>query len=269
MKKALIAGCVLMAGLAAFLLPGQEPPVKPPGKGTGKGGKKGPSAQPVEGAPFSAIEVTTTTQTMLDGNRIVRHSQRKVYRDSEGRERTEQEPTMSILGEQVSVATVMIADTVAGVTYNLDPSKNAARKIQGVRNSLASVANAVTPLVDRGSVSKEQLPPDTIEGVYAQGSRTTTTIPAGQVGNERDLNVVDEAWYSPDLQLNVMTRHNDPRSGETVYKLTNIVRAEPEASLFQVPAGYTVQDPPKAIIFTVTDRDGKTITSGVTVEPKQ
>ena len=48
-----------------------------------------------------------------------------------------------------------------------------------------------------GTPVKEQLAPQTIEGVYTQGTRTTTTIPAGQIGNEKDLNVVDETWYSP------------------------------------------------------------------------
>jgi hypothetical protein len=267
MKKTWMVGCVLIAGSVAFVLPAQEPPPTPPGKGTGKVGKSAPNANPVKGAPFSAVEVTTTTQTLADGNRIIHTNQRKVYRDSQGRERIEQEPTMSVLGEQVAVASVVITDTVAGVTYNLDLSTSAARKVQGVRVSLANMA--LVPKLVGGTSVREQLPPDTVEGVYATGTRTTATIEAGKVGNEKDLNVVDEAWYSPDLQLNVMTRHNDPRSGETVYKLTNIVRAEPEASLFQVPAGYTIPDPPKAIIFTATDRDGKAITSGVTVEPKQ
>ncbi len=112
---------------------------------------------------------------------------------------------------------------------------------------------------------KEPLPPGTIEGVYVQGTRSTTTIPAGQVGNEKDLSVVDETWYSPELQMNVMTRHTDPRSGEMVYKLTNIVRAEPAASLFQVPSGYTVQDPPKTSTIFVTSPDGKTTTGPITI----
>ncbi len=265
MKKTLIVASVFMAGSVAFLLPGQEAPVKAPGKGKGKVGKQDPNVRPVKGAPFSAVEVTTTTQTLPEGNHILHVTRRKVYRDSEGRERAEQEPTMSILGERVPVATVMIADTVAGVTYNLDPSESAARKVQGVRLSLASVANAVTPVPNRGSVSKEQRPPDTIEGVYAQGSRTTTTIPAGQVGNEKDFNVVDETWYSPDLQMNVMTMHDDPRSGKTLYRLTNIVRAEPEASLFQVPARSTVEDPPKTEILFVTSPDRKTTIGPITI----
>ena len=91
---------------------------------------------------------------------------------------------------------------------------------------------------------KEQLGKQTIEGVEAEGTRTTVTIPAGEIGNERSIQIVSERWYSPELQLVVMTRHSDPRFGETTYKLTNINRAEPAKSLFEVPAGYTVKESP-------------------------
>jgi hypothetical protein len=264
MRKIWIAGCVLTAGSMAFVLPAQEPASTAPKQKQVAVAVEFAGNKTVKGSPFSAVEVTTTTQTLADGSRIVRTFQRKVYRDSQGRERAEQEPTMAVLGEQVSVAMVTIADPVAGVTYNLDPSKSVARRIPRVNFSLANgtIALGAGRL---GTPVKEQLPPDTIEGVYAQGTRTTTTIPAGQIGNEKDLNVVDETWYSPDLQLNVMTRHNDPRSGEMVYKLTNIVRAEPAGSLFQVPAGYTIMDPPKTSTLFVTSPDGKTTTGPITI----
>jgi len=89
---------------------------------------------------------------------------------------------------------------------------------------------------------QEQLGKQTIEGVEAEGTRTTITIPAGEIGNERPIEIVSERWYSPELQLTVMSRHSDPRTGETTYKLTNINRAEPAKSLFEVPAGYTITD---------------------------
>jgi hypothetical protein len=89
---------------------------------------------------------------------------------------------------------------------------------------------------------KEQLGKQLIEGVEAEGTRTTVTIPAGEIGNERPIEIVSERWYSPELQLVVMTRHSDPRSGETTYKLTNINRTEPAKSLFEVPPGFTVKE---------------------------
>jgi hypothetical protein len=88
---------------------------------------------------------------------------------------------------------------------------------------------------------KEDLGKQMIEGVQAEGTRTTLTIPAGEIGNERAIEVVSERWYSPELQLVVMTRHSDPRMGETTYKLTNISRVEPVKSLFEVPSDYTIK----------------------------
>ena len=83
-----------------------------------------------------------------------------------------------------------------------------------------------------------------IEGVQAEGLRVTTTIPAGDIGNEQPIQIVNERWYSPELQVVVMTRHSDPRFGETTYRLTNISRTEPAATLFQVPSDYTIKEGP-------------------------
>ena len=87
----------------------------------------------------------------------------------------------------------------------------------------------------------ESLGSKTIEGVNAEGTRTTITIPAGQEGNEQPMQTVIESWYSPDLQTVVLSRRNDPRNGETVTRYTNISRAEPAHSLFELPADYAVE----------------------------
>jgi hypothetical protein len=89
---------------------------------------------------------------------------------------------------------------------------------------------------------KEKLEARTFDGVKAEGERSTVTIPAGEIGNEQPIEIVDERWYSPELQVVVMTRHSDPRYGETTYRLTNISRTEPSSSLFQVPSDYTLKD---------------------------
>ena len=92
------------------------------------------------------------------------------------------------------------------------------------------------------SGAHEDLGKQNIEGVAASGVRSTTTIPAGDIGNLQPIKVVSEQWFSPDLQVLVMTRHTDPRTGETIYKLQNIVRAEPDRTLFTVPADYTLRE---------------------------
>jgi len=85
-----------------------------------------------------------------------------------------------------------------------------------------------------------------IDGVRAEGKSTTWTIPAGQIGNAKPINVVSETWYSPELQVTVYSRYSDPRTGEAIYRLAGIKRAEPAADLFRVPAGYEVRDRTKA-----------------------
>lgn len=89
---------------------------------------------------------------------------------------------------------------------------------------------------------KEALGKQTVEGVECEGTRSITTIPAGETGNELPINITTESWYSPDLQVTVLRKFNDPRYGEDSYRLTNINRAEPAKELFEVPSDYTVKE---------------------------
>jgi hypothetical protein len=117
-----------------------------------------------------------------------------------------------------------------------------AARIEHVEGSVtAARATAERVVSGRGEATTESLGQQIIEGVTAEGTRTTTVIPAGAVGNAQPITVVAEQWFSPDLQVLVMTRHSDPRTGETVYRLTNIVRGEPDRSMFEVPADYTIK----------------------------
>jgi hypothetical protein len=93
---------------------------------------------------------------------------------------------------------------------------------------------------EKAESKAEDLGTRTIEGVEAKGTRRTTTIPAGQIGNDRAIDIVSEQWHSPELQTLVYSRHSDPRMGETTYRLTRLSRAEPSKSLFEVPADYKV-----------------------------
>ena len=93
-----------------------------------------------------------------------------------------------------------------------------------------------------GQTTREELGQQLIEGVMAIGTRSTTEIAAGAIGNEQPMRIVSEQWFSPELQVLVQTRHSDPRTGETVYRLTGIVQAEPARSLFDLPPDYRVQE---------------------------
>src|SRR6266508_325525 len=216
----------------------------------------------VKGAPYSATATAETIQTLSDGNQITRKNESKLYRDSEGRARIEQ--TLETIGKWTADGEaqqhIFINDPVAGVSYNLDPRTHTAFKNVTPQKKPATGAQGETlmsngqmvqtgkPIIDVGQKKTESLGTQTIEGVTAEGTRATLTIPAGEIGNTLPLEIIDETWYSPELQINVMTKHRDPRSGETTYRLTNLSRSEPDRSLFEVPAGYTVQEgkmPPK------------------------
>jgi hypothetical protein len=200
----------------------------------------------VKNAPYSADGVTRTTQVLGDGNRIEQGTTQKLYRDSEGRERREETVLATgALAQADMPHLITISDPVENVSYTLDTSQHTARRINGLAGK-SFVYYGVG--VSRGgaqeqSAAKEDLGSKNIEGVTAQGTRTTETIPAGQVGNVAPIKIVDEVWYSPDLNMDVLTTHSDPRSGEVVYKLTNVQRGEQPRSLFEVPADYKVITP--------------------------
>ena len=90
--------------------------------------------------------------------------------------------------------------------------------------------------------TEEALGSRQVEGVKATGRRTTTIIPAGRIGNDRPIQIVEEQWESPELNMVVSSRFSDPRTGVVEYRLTNINRSEPRADLFAVPSDYTVVD---------------------------
>jgi hypothetical protein len=282
-----------------------------------------PLEKALKGAPYSAETVVEGTQQLADGNRIVRKTTGRVYRDGEGRTRREEDRARGNV-------TISIADPVGGYSYSLDAqNKIAWRTPMGTAGAIMgkledAQATAVrrvyeertnaegqpavgfisTPLTDeekqkveaqrierkvgaddaqsaavargggggrggggaqagaapvargggrggavgafaRGTVAPATVGPlehKTIEGVAVEGRKTTTVIPAGQVGNEQPITITSEQWRSPDLNVLVMTRHSDPRTGESIYRLQNIIRAEPDRSLFMVPADYTVKD---------------------------
>lgn len=226
----------------------------------------------VKGAPYQAEAVTESTQVFSDGNRIVHKTSLVTYRDSEGR--TRRESSIGNIGPWASpnqgAKIIFIHDPVENVSYTLQEHDKTARKMaghgmvvqfasgmgggMGGMVAAAPVAGAIQAnrvlekdlhvrdmkaRADAG-VKTESLGTRIIEGVKAEGTRMTHTIPAGEIGNERPMEVVTENWFSPELKLQVMTRHSDPRMGETVYKLTNLRREEPVRSLFDVPADYTL-----------------------------
>ncbi|HJQ34283.1 MAG TPA: hypothetical protein VJ866_19040, partial [Pyrinomonadaceae bacterium] len=201
--------------------------------------------RPVKGAPYSAQFVSESTRTLADGTRISRKSTGAVYRDGEGR--TRREMTLGAVGpivvEDAPVPMVFINDWVARVHYALNESDHTARKVP-LRDAPEGAPEPAREGRDDDAPKTESLGKRTIEGVEAEGTRTTITIPAGRVGNDRALEIVSERWYSPELQVVVLSSHKDPFVGDTVYRLTGISRGEPDATRFRVPADYTILEGP-------------------------
>ena len=270
-----------------------------------------PLERALKGAPYSAETIVEGLQQLADGNRISRKTTGRVYRDSDGRTRREEDrPNGTVM--------VSITDPVGGYTYSLDAvNKVAWRTPMGTAGAIMNKVEASQPAivtrrepvrttapdgsttvservtfvettraeaeriqaeqaaaaaagrVGGGAVAATAVPAagggrgggvggatmprmrggmtgplehKVIEGIAVEGRKSTTTIPAGQVGNEQPLTIVSEQWTSPDLNVLVLTRHSDPRTGDSSYRLVNIVRAEPDRSLFMVPADYTVKD---------------------------
>lgn len=223
----------------------------------------------VKGAPYQAEAVTEFVQTLADGNRIVRKSSSTVARDGEGR--TRREHGLAAVGPMLAggpeLKSIFINDPVAGVSWVLEPGEKVARKMtrpgaglphegvvkfagpDGARGETIFIRRPGEGPGGRGLFTKalpkpetEDLGTKTMEGVEAKGTRTTVTIPAGEMGNEKPLVIVTERWFSPELNTVVMSRHSDPRMGETTFRLTQVSRGEPERSLFEVPADYTVKE---------------------------
>jgi hypothetical protein len=231
------------------------------------------SGPTVKGAPYSGQIVNEMVQTLADGNHIKSTNSSAVYRDSQGRERREE-------SAEGTVKSVFITDPVEGVSYMLRPDAKEARKTAQKSTNFVYNSDHVGVGVGAGygrggtmttetrtfsfntpgggpetfffsnhevnsskaNTKVDHLGTQTIEGVSAEGTRTTITIPAGQIGNELPIVTVSERWYSPELQVTVMSTRSDPRTGTTTYKLTNINRSEPSPIMFQVPAEYTVHD---------------------------
>ena len=232
----------------------------------------------IASAPFSADATTEFSQMLSDGNRIERRFSTSLARDGKGRTRSEQDVAMlgplvvlqkgmnwsthtfsTTPGQQEPEAPrfTVITDPVDSVTYTLDermkearrsPAKITVHSVQLNAQSieLKKVADKLEMVARQGATTNtlivEPLGTRQIEGVIAEGTRMTTTIPAGQIGNLNPINLVTERWFSKDLQMAVLITRRDPRSGDTVYRLTNIVRSEPPPDLFTVPSDYRIVD---------------------------
>jgi hypothetical protein len=257
MKKSALV-LPLVVGLAVSLYGQGGPPPPPPGGPGHHGHFGGPGFGPemgmhpwkiVTGAPYSATVTEQFTQTLANGTTISRTTTAQMARDSSGRTYVQQTMTGGPFSNSQSgpKTIVFITDPVAGYSYMLNAAKNTAirRPFHTPPPNSSSPpqhqprqGNANVTVTDLGTQT------DSSSGLELQGKQITRNIPAGTIGNSQAISSVSETWYSPALQIVVRSTRNDPRFGQTTYTLSNISQNEPNASLFTVPSGYTVQDAP-------------------------
>ncbi len=210
-----------------------------------------PLGSPAEtGKPYSATVITETIQTYVDGTRVSHTTTTLQYRDAEGRMRTETESAGRGGGEPVR--RIIIRDPVSGVSYNLNPAARTGIKIVMAGVPVGPAAGGgrggrrggsdSAPQAVRGNpnTNVEDLGTMTVNGIAARGTRITTVVPAGAIGNDRDFRSVDERWFSAELNLMIKSVTDDPRFGTTTYEMTNISRQPPDPSLFKAPPDYTI-----------------------------
>ena len=194
----------------------------------------------VTGAPYSALGTSETVITLANGSRVVRQNLIRQWRDSDGRTRSE--ISLSTLGGssgdspqvELNTTVTVIDDPAARLRYVLQPGEKVALTIPIV--PCRTDASAREPDLSVG-------PPVTLgerrlDGETVAGRRIEATIPAGAMGNSQPIRMSAEQWYGKDLQVVIEATYRDPRTGETRYRLSDIDRAEPDASLFKVPNNY-------------------------------
>jgi hypothetical protein len=217
-------------------------------------------------------------------------------RDSEGRTYLEITATRGPASNPQSYTSINVNDPVAGIHFTLNPESHIAHRFErpprsanasqlrpvppGGANTEASGNSGSGPSIrsvnpdDLNSrptgpaTSRSSLPPiqiedlgeESIDGVGVRHYRETRTIPAGEQGNDRDLLIASEFWYSKQLRLNLKAARNDPRFGEENLTLSSIERNEPQASLFEIPADYKVTDVPMGVGAAATSSTTDTST---------
>jgi len=221
----------------------------------------------VTGQPYSAEQVMEHAQTLLNGTHIDQKREMSLmYRDSEGRTRTERSMFMGLAKPNGTkgpgLRLVHIYDPVAGYSYTLDPQKHIAHRFtvpipsespkqvrtEGIlmpvptaRPAAGKPAGEAAPMQSR-QIKRESLGTKVIDGLTVDGTRMTITTPEGVLGNDRPLTRVCDHWRSEELKITILSKCSDPRSGKSVVRVRNIDRAEPDPLLFQVPPDYTIEE---------------------------
>jgi hypothetical protein len=218
----------------------------------------------VKNQPYKAQANTETRRTLADGSHITQSTTAMIARDGEGRTVNGQK-----VGDNLTITSIFDPVAKTHIDYNSDtkiahvlplptltasPSQVHVAMGAGVSGFTAGPPSGAAGFFVQGRAvssqlagihtTTESLGTKTLEGIQVTGTRTTSTIPAGTIGNEEDLTTTREEWYSPDLKLVVQSTQNDPRFGQTTYTLNDIQQGPPDEALFQVPTDYKIEEIP-------------------------
>jgi hypothetical protein len=209
------------------------------------------------GAAFSAQVIWQEVRPLGDGSHIgFPPTMTKVWRDSEGRSRSETARPGLFNADKIGrFILTEISDPVGRIVYILDDEHRIAyRFAAAVGPRQPAETPERTTSETPGSTVTEKLGSRNIEGVLAEGTRRTKTIPIGAIGNDRPLITTSEEWYSPELKREVLYTYSDPRAGERVRRTVKISREEPDPSVFQPPEGYAIADGAGTVRITLKRR---------------
>ena len=201
---------------------------------------------PIPGAPFSGTVEILSKQVLPDGSTLVRQTINHIGRNSAGvihNERRKLEPP-GFQGEPPLQIWHLFDPTTRLNTF-LNPQTHIARQTVLAAPPAAPENSTPGTLVAEESaedLKTVDLGTQTVAGLILKGTRKQRTVPADRSGTGKQVTITDDYWYSEDLKVYLVLKHNDPRTGEQVVGIADAERKEPDAALFQVPAGYKVVD---------------------------
>lgn len=201
----------------------------------------GVSILAIPGKPFSGVDIIEWTRTLDDGTTVTTHLTAPLARDSQGRMYRESHHFVS-LDKKSFAYQIHIYDPITRSKTICYP-KSLQCTIQDYK---PRTFFETTPAgsFDNGNrfLARESLGSQVIEGIYTNGTRETTTVNPGVLGNDKPLVSTREFWYSDELENNLAVTRIDPREGKQVIWISDISRSEPDPSLFRIPIGYSVRD---------------------------
>jgi len=200
---------------------------------------------PIPGAPFSGVVNVERSLTQPDGSLVNRKTIRDIGRDSRGRIHNESRALVAVSDTKTpQIESIHLYDPQTRVSAMLNPqertfwTRTVNRPPQTVPPAIVDASPTGDNLPPNEFTKKEDLGIRDIEGLPVHGVREIQTIPAERSGRGKETIITDEYWYSDDLRINVMIKHNDPRTGTVTLTVVQITRTEPDPALFEIPRGY-------------------------------